>query len=260
MVQEGCPFVPAACPGSIDVWSARNMNLSPDGGATPAARREGDRAAQHAAYRSGMVFRGKLDIPVIDWRHYLEHRLDMHHAHQSFATRQRLLNYDGSASNQIIWFTDARPGTPQFDQTPQAFLVLDQWIENIKAHPERSVAKNKPADAVDACFATNGSLLAKGDGVWSGILDDGPNGACTNVFPLNSSARIVSGGPIEGSVFKCRRQSVKRALRRGVYGAWEPTDAEVARLQEIFPTGVCDYSKPDAGLPPELRRGDDDDD
>ena len=36
-----------------------------------------------------MVFRGKLDIPVIDWRHYLEHRLDMHHTHQSFATRQR---------------------------------------------------------------------------------------------------------------------------------------------------------------------------
>ncbi|MGH2944473.1 MAG: DUF6351 family protein, partial [Solirubrobacteraceae bacterium] len=51
MVQEGCPYVSAACPGSIDVWSARNMNLSPDGGATPAARREGDRAAQHAAYR-----------------------------------------------------------------------------------------------------------------------------------------------------------------------------------------------------------------
>ena len=192
MVQEGCPYVPAACPGSIDVWSARNMNLSSDDGATPAARREGDRAAQYAAYRSGMVFRGKLDIPVIDWRHYLEHRLDMHHTHQSFATRQRLLNYDDRASNQIIWFTDARPGTPQFDQTPQAFLVLDQWLENIKAHPERSVAKNKPADAVDSCFATNGSLLAKGDGVWNGILDDGPNGACTNVFPLYSSSRIVS--------------------------------------------------------------------
>ena len=48
------------------------MNLSPDGGATPAPRREGNRDAQHAAYRVGMVFRGKLDIPVIDWRHYLE--------------------------------------------------------------------------------------------------------------------------------------------------------------------------------------------
>ena len=85
------------------------MSLSPDGGATPAARREGNQEAGYAAYRSGMVFRGKLDIPVIDWRHYLEHRLDMHNSHQSFASRQRLLNYDGDASNQLIWFTDARP-------------------------------------------------------------------------------------------------------------------------------------------------------
>ena len=59
--------------------------------------REGDRKAQHAAYESGLVFRGKLDIPVIDWRHYLEPFLDMHNSHQSFASRQRLLNYDGDA-------------------------------------------------------------------------------------------------------------------------------------------------------------------
>ena len=113
MVQEGCPFIAALCasPADFDVWSARNMQLSPDGGATPAPRREGDREAQHAAYRSGMVFRGKLDIPVIDWRHYLEAFLDMHNSHQSFAARQRLLNYDGDASNQLIWFTAApQPG------------------------------------------------------------------------------------------------------------------------------------------------------
>ena len=56
-----------------------------------------------------MVFRGKLDIPVIDWRHYLEAFLDMHNSHQSFASRQRLLNYDGDASNQLIWFTGVPP-------------------------------------------------------------------------------------------------------------------------------------------------------
>jgi hypothetical protein len=122
------------------------------------------------------------------------------------------------------------------------------------------VAENKPAGAVDACFGTDGSLLAQGDGVWSGILDDGPNGACTTEFPLNSSSRIVSGGPIEGSIFKCQLQSVSRALRRGVYGSWEPTEAEEDRLRAIFPTGVCDYTKPDAGLPREFRDSDDDDD
>jgi hypothetical protein len=180
MVQEGCPYVstnPAVCAVvGVDVWSARNMSLSPDGGATPAARREGDREAGYAAYRSGMVFRGKIDIPLIDWRHYLEHRLDMHDSHQSFASRQRMLSFDGDASNQVIWFTDARPGTPQFDQTPMALGVIDEWMANMAAHPEQGVAGNKPAAAVDSCFATNGSPIASGDDVWAGILDDRPAG------------------------------------------------------------------------------------
>jgi hypothetical protein len=253
MVQEGCPFIAALCASQLpDVWSSRNMSLSPDGGATPAARREGNREAGYAAYRSGMVFRGKLDIPVIDWRHYLEHRLDMHNSHQSFASRQRLLNYDGDASNQLIWFTDARPGTAQSDQTPQAFLVLDRWIKNIQANPDRTVGENKPADAKDACFATNGTLLATGDDVWDGILDGDPAGVCTQTFPLYSTSRIVAGGPIEGGVFKCALQPVAGAVAGGLYGSWAPSAAELARLNAIFPQGVCDYSKPDLALPPEL--------
>src|SRR5437762_233167 len=171
MVQEGCPYLSTACPFDVDVWSARNMSLSPDGGLTPAPRRQGDRQAQQAAYRSGMVFRGRIDIPLIDWRHYLEPFLDMHHSHQSFAARQRMLNFAGDASNQVIWFTDARPAGPQFDQTPLALRVIDEWMANIRAHPERGVSGNKPAAAVDSCFATDGSLIAAGDDVWAGIRD-----------------------------------------------------------------------------------------
>jgi hypothetical protein len=244
MVQEGCPYIAALCATQLpDVWSSRNMNLSPDGGATPAARREGDRDAGHAAYRSGMVFRGKIDIPLIDWRHYLEHRLDMHNSHQSFASRQRILNYDGDASNHVIWFTDARPGTPMSDQTPQAFLVLDKWI----------TSGEKPAEAVDSCFATDGTLIAAGNDVWNGILDDKADGACTQQFPIYGTSRIVAGGPIEGGVFKCATQSVKSAIHRGVYGSWNPTKAETERLEAIFPEGVCDYSKADRMRPGNLR-------
>ena len=71
-------------------------------------------------------------------------------------------------------------------------------------------------------------------------------------FPLNGTSRIVAGGPIEGGVFKCSLQPVERALAHGLYGSWQPTDAELARLHAIFPTGVCDYSKGDQMLPPEL--------
>ena len=88
--------------------------------------------------------------------------------------------------------------------------------------------------------------------MWDGILNGEPAGACTQAFPLYSTSRIVAGGPIEGGVFKCAVQPVERALAQGLYGSWEPTAAEVDRLKAIFPAGVCDYSKPDQMVPPEL--------
>ena len=248
MVQEGCPFLSFLCsnPAEFDPWSRRNMRLSPDGGTTPAPRREGSIEAMHAAYEAGLVFRGEIDIPVIDWRHYLERELDMHNSHQSFASRKRMLNFDGDASNAVIWFTD---GPRQFDQTPQALTVIDQWMANIAAQPDRGVAGNRPAGAVDACFNADGSPIASGAGVWAGILDSAPAGACTQRFALYSTSRIVAGGPIEGGVYKCALKPVATALSDGTYGSWTPTAAEAARLTQIFPTGVCDYSKPDAGRP-----------
>jgi Tannase-like family of unknown function (DUF6351) len=56
-------------------------------------------------------------------------------------------------------------------------------------------------------------------------------------------------GPFRGGVFKCQLQPVSEAVAAGVYGASEPDQAEIARLQEIFPTGVCDWTRPDAGRP-----------
>ena len=248
MVPEGFPFAGPLTPENFDPWSSRNMNLSPDGGATPAPRREGDPDAMAAAYTSGMEFQGDIDIPVIDWRHYLEDELDMHNTQQSFASRQRMLNADGDASNQVIWFTDARPAVA-FHQTPMAFRVIDEWMRNIAAHPDQGVAGNKPDAAVDSCFDTGGALIASGEGVWNGILDSGAAGACTERFPVYSSSRRQAGGPYEGGVWKCQLQPVNRALRVGVYGDWAPTDAERARLEQVFPEGVCDWDKPDAGRP-----------
>jgi hypothetical protein len=253
MVQEAFPFpsppppMPPQTPG-FDPWSARNQNLSPDGGVTPAPRREGDLGAMNAAYQQGLYFNGDIDIPLIDWRHYLEEELDMHNSHQSFASRQRMLDFDGDASNQVIWFTDARPAR-QTDQTPEALAVIDEWMANIRANPDLGVAGNKPELATDRCFTTAGEEIARGGDVWDGILDSGPKGACAEEFPLHSTSRIVAGGPLRGGVYKCALQSVDDAIASGLYSSWTPSAAEVARLKEIFPTGVCDYSQGDVGRP-----------
>ena len=243
MVQEGSPFYP----GSWDPWSARNQVFSLD--PAPALRREGDLGAMQAAYEVGLVFRGDIDIPVIDWRHYLEAELDMHNSHQSFASRQRIRDYRGDSDNQVVWFTDALGGA-QFDQTPEALEVMDEWMMNILENPDLGVAGNKPDLAVDRCFDTWGIELASGDDVWDGILDDGAFGACAASFPVYGTSRIVAGGPFKGSIFKCELKPVGKAIADGDYGDWDPTPAEQAMLHQIFPIGVCDFSKPDAGLPP----------
>jgi hypothetical protein len=245
-VQEGCPFITQACPSDVDVWSARNMTAPGPNGVAP--RAEGSIDAMHAAYRSGLVFDGRIDIPIIDWRHYLDAELNMHNARQSFASRQRMLDARHSAANQVVWFTDARPARV-FDQTPMALAVMDQWLANLRAHPERGAAGTKPAQAVDSCFATDGSLIYQGNDAWRGIIDSGPAGPCTQRFPIHDTSRTVAGGPFDEQVYKCALQPVRAALARGVYGSWRPTRDEVARLEQIFPTGVCDYTKPDVGRP-----------
>ncbi|HEY5626228.1 MAG TPA: DUF6351 family protein, partial [Dehalococcoidia bacterium] len=247
---EGSPFLPPNTPGNFDPWSQRNQvySINP---AAPAARTAGNLDAMRAVYRGGLVFMGDIDIPVIDWRHHLEDELDMHNTQQSFAVRKRMLNADGDARNLVVWFTDVVVSSQRFDQTPEALGVMDEWMLNIRANPSLGAAGNKPALAVDRCFDETGAEIARGAGVWNGIIDANPPGACTQRFPIYSTSRRVAGGPFEQSIFKCQLIPVDQAIGRGFYGSWVPSAAETTALWGIFPQGVCDYSKPDAGLPPE---------
>jgi hypothetical protein len=253
MKQEGCPYFPA--PGCYnaatwDPWSYRNQVYSINPLAAPAQRTQGNLTAMQSVYKSGLVFRGDIDLPIIDWRNYLEDWLDMHNSHQSFASRQRMLNADGDASNQVIWFTNSLTADGDFDQTPEALEVMDEWMANIRMHPWNGVAGNKPARATDRCFTNQGVEIASGADVWNGIIDSKPAGACTQKFKTFSTSRRVAGGPFEQSIFKCQLMPVASAIQKGLYGSWTPSAAETAMLGAIFPQGVCDYSKPDAGLPP----------
>lgn len=257
MVQEGFPFFGTSAsevnkaltiPGYFDPWSLRNMNLGTGG--APAPRTVGDPIAMSAAYTSGHVFSGKLDVPALDHRQYMERELDMHNSHQSFAVRQRVLNRNGHSDNLVVWFTDTVPNTPKASQTLQALQVMSQWLDNIKANPKKSVAQNKPAAAVDACFDRFGVMMSSGSGVWDGILDNRSAGACTQAFPLYGTSRTVAGAPIQGGIYRCALKSVDDAVADGTYGSWTPGAAELAQLRQIFPSGVCDYSRPDQAAPP----------
>ena len=73
MVQEGCPFFIALCASELpDVWSMRNQPFDLANPLAIAPRTEADPGAIEAAYTSGSVNHGDIEIPVIDWRNYLE--------------------------------------------------------------------------------------------------------------------------------------------------------------------------------------------
>jgi hypothetical protein len=256
MLQETFPFFGTSAteidkaltiPGYFDPWSRKNMRLGTD--TTPAPRASGDLIAQRAAYASGHVFDGRLDVPAIDHRQYMERELDMHNAHQSFAVRQRVQGRMGHSDNLVVWFTDTVPGTLKASQTLEALAVMDQWMANIRANPKKTVAQNKPPLAVDACFNLTGQPIARGADVWAGILDGQPAGACTQQFPLYTTSRIVAGAPITGAMYRCALKSVDAALADGTYTPWIPSAAEADQLRQIFPGGVCDYSQPDQARP-----------
>jgi hypothetical protein len=224
-------------------WSHHNMELSEDGGKNPAKRQKGDLKAIEAAYRSGQVFVGLADIPIIDLRHYLDDELDMHHSFASFSARQRLINARGNADNQLIWMS-RRPHNP----VPKAFSVIDQWMENIRRTPGIRVADNKPESTDDLCFDKNGQIVAQGESVWDGRWNNKQQGACYKLYPAYQESRMVAGAPMSGEVFKCALQPVSDAIGSGVYGAIDMREYRV-ELERIFPEGVCDYSQPDLGLP-----------
>jgi Tannase-like family of unknown function (DUF6351) len=138
---------------------------------------------------------------------------------------------------------------PKASQSFEAIAVMDEWMANIKANPTKSVAANRPAKAVDSCFDVTGKLMYSGPDVWDGIINDKPKGACTWAFPMYGTSRTVAGAPIEGGIYKCALKPVDTAVADGIYAPWMPNAAAVTKLKQIFPEGVCDYSRPDQARP-----------
>jgi hypothetical protein len=253
MVQEGFPFLGTladvfADPTTFDPWSSRNINASPGPG-LPAPRTEGDFMAQRAAYTSGHVFGGTLERPTIDHRQYMERELDMHNTHQSFVTRQRVRDRMGHSDAMVIWFTDTVPGTPKASNSFDAIAVMDQWVANIQANPGRSIRENRPPQAVDSCFDVQGKLIYAGDDAWDAVVDTKPAGPCTLRFPLYKTSRIVAGAPLVGTMYRCALKPVDQAVADGTFAPWIPSADQLARLRLVFPSGVCDYSRPDQAKP-----------
>ncbi len=219
--------------GGIDVDS----NLSPN-------RMVADPDALTTAYTSGILSDGHnlAKVPIIDLRG--NDNSGIHHTWRSFSLRERLDKANGNHDNHALWrFGTGLLAPPASGLTLQSFLTMDKWLSNIEADKssqpiEQKVVKNKPPEAFDFCY------LITDTGFATKVTDQS---VCDADVTLKSfaSPRQTAGGPLSENVFKCQLKTFNAADYNVTF-----TSAQLARLQQVFATGVCDWSKPGVNQQP----------
>jgi hypothetical protein len=227
----------------LSLWGNQNITPITEGVAN---RHAGSINAMQAAYRAGQVFIGKISLPVIDVRHYLEDDLDMHHVSASFFSRLRIIEQNGHSDNHVIWISNK-----DYNPAVLAFKVMDEWLLTLRNNPNLSTIEAKPNNLSDQCFSAEGEIIFQGENSWDGQWNNKNEGGCQKVFPMFSTSRIQAGGTWSGDMFKCQLMSVNRAISQGMYGQVNMENYQ-DKLEEVFPEGVCDYSQIDLGRPIDL--------
>jgi len=217
--------------GSVDIDS----NLSPN-------RMVGDPDALTTAYTAGIVSDGHNlgKVPIIDLRG--NDNSGIHHTWRSFSLRERLDKANGNHDNHVLWrFGTGLTAPAASGLTLQSFLTMDKWLSNIEADKsnlpiEQKVSKNKPPEAFDFCYL--------GTDFTTRITDQS---ICDADITLKSfaSPRQTAGGPVSENVLKCQLKPINAADYNGAL-----TAGQLGRLQAVFPSGVCDWSKPGVNQQP----------
>jgi hypothetical protein len=219
-------------------------------GLPQAARSVADVEALEIAYRAGIVMSGRelAKTPVIDLRGWDDsgiirtpvNLIPIHYVWRSFSIRERLDREFGDHDNQVMW----RFGTglaPSAQLTLDAFNTMDQWLSALKADSshhriERKVRDARPASAFDFCLLTS-------DPTQSNRITDFAVCDTDAFLKPHASPRQVAGGPLAENILKCQLKPLVSAD----YAPLVFSPAQWARLQAVFPDGVCDWDQPGVG-------------
>jgi hypothetical protein len=217
-----------------------------------------DSEAVRLAYQHGLVLSGRgglSRVPIIDWRWYSDDQGDNHDSFHSFVTRERLIAANGSAANEVmlidarantsvqtlVHLTDPNPETSLFARRERELVVLmDHWLDNLVADKIpgdslQKIARDKPPELKEGCWATDGERIAE-------PLSYQGHGRCNLLYPSGGNPRTAAGGPLTDDVIKCALKPIHPGDYRYPLSA-----AELARLADAFPTGVCDFGRPGVG-------------
>ena len=197
-----------------------------------AQRTTADTPALANGYRTGIINEANnLDqVPIINLAGPNDPGL-AHDSYRAFALRARLDRAHGTHANQVMWQGPAPIIGDPVELNDGSLVGIDRWLAAIYSdHSRRPLAAkviaDRPADVHDQCF----------DGAGNKVHD----GICgPTVVPVYGTPRIVAGEPITTDQNKCQL----KPLRRSDYSV-AFTAAQWSQLQSVFPTGVCDWTKP----------------
>ena len=203
-----------------------------------------DIAAVRAAYRSGRLTNGGgglRDIPIIDYRAYADDDPvgNIHLRYHSFSMRERLKKANGDADNQVMLVEDIRYGLYSSASPLLQFALkkMDQWIANVRRDDSeiplhQKVVRDRPKDLLEGCNtrAANPTFIAERQ-------TRDPNLQCETLYPSAPAPREVAGASVASDIVKCQLRPIEPADYPS-----RPSPAQVSRLQNIFPTGVCNWS------------------
>jgi uncharacterized tannase-like protein DUF6351 len=155
-----------------------------------------------------------------------------HDVYRTYAMRARLERDFGTAANQLLW-RGLTPliGDPSF--ADDAVFAMDRWLARVHADRRRiplarKIIQDRPDTVAPRCTDGNGKELS--------------SSACDQAVTAYGTPRMGADGPMTDDVMKCRL----KPMRREDYPV-SFTDAQWERLQQAFPGGVCDYTKPGVG-------------
>ncbi len=196
-----------------------------------------DRTALRRAYRSGAInTTSNLDqVAIIDLRG--PDPGAFHDAYRTWAIRARLEREHGTFANQVIWFGQvALIGDPNY--TTEGLLAMDRWLAAVEKDKRRvplsqKLIDDRPADLQDRCSQIPGVEAVNVPGI-------GQVCSNTQVQTVYGTPATVAGESIATDTNECRL----KPLTRTDYGSVTFTDAQWTTLQQVFPTGVCDWSRP----------------
>ena len=121
---------------------------------------------------------------------------------------------------------------------------MDTWLNALVTSStstslEARVRATRPASTADFCYLPDDTTQSV---KVTGAACDNPATSAKYLIP-SLSPRQVAGGPRSEDVLKCQL----KPLAQGDYTGVTFTSAQFARLQAVFSTGVCDWSKPGVG-------------